>query len=119
MKLKQLITLVPLIAATTLNATSGNHDPVILTPIPTDPSNGEHPRSPIVTPVFYLDGYTLTASSNTAGSTVELLDENGTVVFSTYIYIEGDITLPTTLSGTYTIEVTRGGITFQGEIELE
>ncbi|MBQ9498576.1 MAG: hypothetical protein IJR56_00500, partial [Bacteroidaceae bacterium] len=69
--------------------------------------------------VFYLDGYTLTASSNTAGSTVELLDENGTVVFSTYIYIEGDIQLPSSLSGNYTIVVTRDGQAFEGEIELE
>ena len=103
-------------ATTTVNA-----DPVLVpvTPIHPYPGNGDDPRSPIVTPVFYLDGYTLTASSNTVGSTVELLDENGTVVFSTYIYIEGDINLPATLSGTYAIEVTRGGITFQGEIELE
>ena len=87
--------------------------------VKTLPQEGDNPRSPIVMPVFYLDGYTLTASSNTVGSTVELLDENDNVVFSTYIYIEGDINLPTTLCGTYTIEVTRGGITFQGEIELE
>ena len=113
---KHLIIFLALLAATAIFA-----EPVLVPvrPFPTGPLEGENPRSPIVTPVFYLDGYTLTASSNTAGSTVELLDENGTVVFSTYIYIEGDITLPTTLSGTYTIEVTRGGITFQGEIELE
>ena len=103
-------------AATTMNA-----DPVIIpvSPLPIGPGNGDDPRSPLVTPLFYLDGYTLTASSNTVGSTVELKDESGIVVFSTYIYIEGDINLPTTLSGTYTIEVVRDGITFQGEIELE
>ena len=85
-----------------------------------DPSedNGHH-RSPVDAPVFYLDGYTLIASSNTVGSTVELKDESGIVVFSTYIYIEGDINLPSYLCGIYTIEVTRDGITFQGEIELE
>jgi len=96
--------------------------------VPTDDTgNGHHdnddgdtgrPKSPILTPVFYLDGYTLTASSYTVGSTVELLDEDDNVVFSTYIYIEGDIQLPTTLAGTYTIEVTRGSMTFIGEIEL-
>ena len=41
------------------------------------------------------------------------------MVFTSYIYVEGDtITLPSTLSGTYTIEVTRGSLTFVGEIEL-
>ena len=75
-------------------------------------------KTPVALPVFYLDGYTLTASDNTVSSSVELLDEDDNVVFSTYIYIEGDIQLPTTLAGTYTIEVTRGGMTFIGEIEL-
>ena len=70
-------------------------------------------------PEFYLDGYTLTAGSYTVGSTVELKDEDGEVVFTSYIYVEGDtIVLPSTLSGTYTIEVTRGSLTFVGEIEL-
>ncbi|MBO4801714.1 MAG: hypothetical protein J5545_07600 [Bacteroidaceae bacterium] len=116
MLFKKFIFPLALLAATNINAEPVE---VPVKPIPTTPSNGDDPRSPIVTPVFYLDGYTLIASSNTVGSTVELKDETGTVVFSTYIYIEGDINLPTTLSGTYTIEVTRDGITFQGEIELE
>ena len=90
---------------------------VILTPImPTVPT--EPHRSPILVPVFYLDGYTLTASDYTLGCTVELIDEDDNVVFTTYVSIEGDIQLPTTLAGTYTIRVTRGGITFIGEIEL-
>ena len=101
---------------TTMNAEPTD---VTLTPIKTQPNDGGSPRTPIVTPVFYLDGYTLTASSNTVGSTVELKDESGIVVFSTYIYLEGDINLPSYLYGTYTIEVTRDGTTFQGEIELE
>ena len=116
MKLKQLI----LISVALLVATGIFADPVLvpLRPAPTTPTDGETPRSPVLAPVFYLDGYTLTASDYTVGSTVELLDANDNVVFSTYIYIEGDIQLPTTLAGTYTIEVTRGGMTFVGEIEL-
>ena len=83
-----------------------------------DDGNGENPRAPIPMPVLYLDGHTLTAGSYTLGSTIQLLDEDGTVVFSTFIYIEGDIELPTTLSGTYTIRVLRGSQTFEGEITL-
>ena len=112
---KHLIILLALLAATTINA---EPELVPVRPVPTTPNNGDNPRSPIVVPVFYLDGYTLTASDNTIGSTVELLDEDDNVVFSTYVYIEGDIQLPTTLAGTYTIEVTRAGQTFIGEIEL-
>ena len=73
---------------------------------------------PIPMPVLYLDGYTLTAGNGTLGSTIQILDEDGNVVFSTYIYVEGDIELPATLAGTYTIEVIRGSQTFVGEIDL-
>ena len=83
-----------------------------------DDMSDPFPRSPILVPVLYLDGYTLTAGDNTLGSTIQLLDEDGTVVFSTYVYIEGDINLPTILSGTYTIRVIRGSQTFEGSISL-
>ena len=105
-----------LLVATTI--AKADPTPLPLTPIKTDPQNGGSQRSPVLMPVFYLDDYTLTASDYTVGSTVELLDANDNVVFSTYIYIEGDINLPTTLAGTYTIKVNRGGMTFVGEIEL-
>ena len=113
---KVILVFMALFSAAILNASPGPNDPIIL--VPTIPNNGDPVRSPVALPVFYLDGYTLTASSYTIGSTVELLDEDDNVVFSTYIYIEGDIQLPTTLAGTYTIEVTRGSMTFIGEIEL-
>jgi len=80
--------------------------------------NGEPKRSPILVPVLYIDGYTLTAGDNTLGSTIRLLDANDNVVFSTYVSIEGDIELPETLSGNYTIEVVFDNVTFVGEIEL-
>ena len=118
MKLKKLFFFLALLAATTMNAASGNNDPIIFNPVPSNPTDGDPARSPILTPVFYLNGYTLTAADNTLGSTVMLLDEDDNVVFTTYVSIEGDIQLLTTLSGTYTIEVVRGGITFIGEIEL-
>ena len=109
--------------ATLFVATAMSADPtggviIPLNPIKTQPANGTSPRMPIASPVLYLDGYTLTAGDNTLGSTIQLLDEDGEVVFSTYVYIEGDINLPTALSGTYTIRVIRDGITFEGTINL-
>ena len=83
-----------------------------------DLGNGNHPRSPELVPVLYIDGYTLTAGDNTLGSTIQLLDENDNVVFSTYVAIEGEIQLPTTLSGTYTILVIRDDAAFIGELNL-
>ena len=99
-------------------ATYADPGPIILTPIKTTPPDGGLQRSPILVPVLYIDGYTLTASDNTLGSTIRLLDANDNVVFSTYVSIEGDIELPETLSGTYTIEVVFDNVTFVGEIEL-
>ena len=85
---------------------------------PTDPLP-DNPRSPVLIPEFTQDGYTLTAGSNTVGSTVELLDEDENVVYTAYVYVEGDtIVLPATLSGTYAIRVTRDDNIFVGEIEL-
>lgn len=48
-------------------------------------------------------------------------DENGDeqVVFTTYVpEDETEVSLPDWLAGTYNIEVTRGSLTFVGEIEL-
>ena len=82
------------------------------------PEDDQDPFKRTLVPVLYIDGYTLTASDGTLGSTIQLLDENDNVVFSTYVTIEGDIQLPTTLSGTYTIRVIRDDAVFEGEIEL-
>ena len=96
-----------------------SQDVIIVSPtLNPDLGNGDFPRSPILVPVLYIDGYTLTASDNTLGSTIRLLDENDNVVFSTYVAIEGEINLPTTLSGTYTILVIRDDAAFIGELNL-
>ena len=108
-----------LLALTTCLGTNAEPLPIVLGPtINPHDNDGDLPRSPILVPVLYLDGYTLTTGNGTLGSTIQLLDEDGTVVFSTFVYVEGDIELPTTLSGTYTIRVLRGSQTFEGEITL-
>lgn len=115
MKKKLTMLLLALSASMVINA-----DPIIVPvgPIVDPIGNGTSPRSPILVPVLYLDGYTLTAGDNTLGATIQLLDGDDNVVFSTFVFVEGDIQLPTTLSGTYTIQVVFDNITFEGEIEL-
>ncbi|MBQ9284820.1 MAG: hypothetical protein IJ209_00835 [Bacteroidaceae bacterium] len=113
-----LLLLVAFFIATTMNADPKDGVVIPLNPIITTSGNGGEPRSPILVPVLYLDGYTLTAGNGTLGSTIQLLDEDGTVVYSTFVYIEGDIYLPTTLSGTYAIRIKRGSQTFEGTISL-
>ena len=116
--MRKLLLLVALSIATTINADPGDGVVIPLNPIITTPDNGGEPRAPIFVPVLYIDGYTLITGNGTLGSTIQLLDENDNVVFSTFVYIEGDIELPETLSGTYTIQVLRGSQTFEGEITL-
>lgn len=118
MKQKFIIFFTALFAATAMYADPDGIIVPLTKVVKTTPDNGCHPRSPILVPVLYIDGYTLTAGDNTLGSTIQLLDENDNVVFSTYVAIEGEIQLPTTLSGTYTILVIRDDATFEGEIEL-
>ena len=117
MKKETFILLLALLAAMPIKADPSGFI-VPLTDVPTTPDNGGLQRSPILVPVLYLDGYTLTAGDNTLGATIQLLDGDDNVVFSTFVYVEGDIQLPITLSGTYTIQVVFDNITFEGEIEL-
>ena len=84
-------------------------------------SGGEKPlpKSPVQMPTIVQDGYTLYIISGCAGATLILRDEYETEAYSTQITDETDeITLPSTLSGTYEIRLIRGSITFVGEIEL-
>lgn len=86
-----------------------------------DNGSGDEPRpkSPVQMPTIVQDGYSLYIISGCTGATLILRDEYETEVYSTLIIDETDeITLPSTLSGTYEIRLIRGSITFVGEIEL-
>ena len=93
-------------------------------PLPGGPGNGDggdkpRPKSPVQMPTIVQNGYTLYIISGCAGATLILRDEYETEVYSTAITEETDeITLPSTLSGTYEIRLIRGSQTFVGEIEL-
>ena len=118
MKQKLILLVVAILTATAMQADSPGLPVPLTKVVKTTPATGDNPRSPSLVPVLYLDGYTLTAAEYTVGSTIQLLDENDNVVFSTYVNIEGDIALPATLSGTYTILVIRDDAAFVGEITL-
>ena len=107
-----------LLFASAMSAEPSDGVVIPLTPIKTQPTEGGGVRMPIAHPVLFINGHVLTASSHTLGSTIQLLDEDDNVVFSTFVYIEGDIELPETLSGTYIIQVLRGSQTFEGTIIL-
>ena len=92
-------------------------DPLSLTPGPDDDheSIGDEPRpkSPILVPEVYLNGNVLTFDEALEGTTVQLLDEDDTIVFSDFIEEnQTSVVFPTTLTGTYELQIVMGSITF-------
>ncbi len=94
--------------------------PVILHPINNGGSteNPNKPRSPIAPIYFDQDGKTLTFDESCVGCPITLLDENGDIVFTSFVDENGIVELPSDLIGTFVLQLTRANITFEGEIEL-
>ena len=77
-----------------------------------------YPRTPIHAPSASIDGNTLYLWDE-CDFTLYIKEENGEIAYSTFVpATQTAVVLPANLAGTYTIEVTRGDITFIGEIEL-
>ena len=86
-----------------------------------DPNDGLDgaQRGSVQIPSVCLDDYSLIFNSPCDGYTLRLLDEDGVVVYSTFIP-EGttQVVLPSTLSGDYQIELVMGYWHFTGWIVL-
>lgn len=77
------------------------------------------PKSPIQIPEVYLDGNTLSFDAAIEGCEVRLLDEDENVIFSDFIAIsQTSLVLPSTLTGTFELQIIRGNFIFYCEIEL-
>ena len=101
-------------------STSGD-EPVPLKIKQTDPGSANNPpaKGPILIPTVYQDGNVLTFGDALEGCTILLLDEDETVVFSHSIEEnQTSVVFPTTLTGTYELQIVMGSITFYCEIEL-
>lgn len=111
-----MMTMLPL-SSINLNAASlpvdlhtGYNDPV--------EGHGEFPRGPIV-PELSIDEYELLFDTSCIGYTLQLIDENDNVVYSTVV-TSNSLVLPSTLSGEYEILLlpNTGSIYFFGTINL-
>ncbi len=79
----------------------------------------QFPKSPVVAPTVYIDGYALMFDTPCDGCTLQLVDENDDVVYS--IIIPAGTTmlyLPSDLEGTFELQIIDGEWLFYGEIEL-
>lgn len=85
-----------------------------------DPIGGNsRPKSPVQVPTVFQNGHTLYLYSGCTDATLRLLDDDDEEVLSTEIIDEMDeICIPSTLVGTYRLEIIRGTFTFYCEIEL-
>ena len=84
------------------------------------PLNPEGGKAPVIVPSAMLDGYTLYIDGINADYTLELIDENDTVVYSTYVPSSVNVVvLPSTLSGNFELRLYPGGsYYFYGYISL-
>ena len=87
-----------------------------------DPQNGQGDphRGPVTCPQVDLDGHTLYLYSVSYDLTLVLVDEEDEVVYTTFIPANTvSVVLPTSLSGTYEMQLYPGGdYYFYGWIEL-
>lgn len=84
--------------------------PVALQVTAVDPTTnqGGNPRSPVLVPEVSIEDYTLTFTTPCYGYTLELLDEDGDVVYTTIVN-STTVNLPSTLSGEYQLRLIPDG----------
>lgn len=78
-----------------------------------------HPKSPALTPTVYINENTVSFGSELEGFELQILDEDGVVVYSTVIAAgTSQVVLPSTLSGEYEIRFVTDDYYYYGFITL-
>lgn len=86
-------------------------------PIPNPDKKRTTSFAPSVT--LHINGHTLSWGSQFSFCGIELLAEDGTVVFSQPLSgMESSVTIPETLSGTFTIVMYLGDMVYTGSVSL-
>ena len=80
----------------------------------------KNPKAPVRPPYVTLDDHTLYIWSQHSGFTLTLIDGSDNVVYQTYLFagVQYDA-LPTTLSGSYTLQLSDDTYLYTGMIDLE
>ena len=103
-----------------------NYSALLFEPVPFqvtiyDPTNqnGGCPKKPILPPTISLDDHTLYFDTPCDGCTLNIVDSNDTVVYTTVIPTGAtSLVLPATLSGKYGLQIISGNYLFYGTIDL-
>ena len=116
-----LIIAIVSMAFVTLNLSAQNAEPIELqlSEINPTPYPGGIPKSPITIPTISLDDHTLYFDTPCDGCTLNIVDSNNVVVYTTVIPTgTTSLVLPQTLSGEYELQIICGNYLFYGKIDL-
>lgn len=83
------------------------------------PISHGNPKAPMLAPKVYSEDYTLLFAVDHPDYILNIMDEDGAVVYSTVVYsTQTQVVLPSTLSGDYEIQLVMGNWLFSGWINL-
>lgn len=100
---------------------NGEVTDVVLESTHIDKEDEEKPRTTSFAPsvTLHIDGHTFSWGSQFSFCGIELLTEDGTVVFSQPLNgMESSVSIPETISGTFTIVMYLGDMVYMGEITI-
>ena len=103
------------------NGQSGDGTPVDLSVGYFDPTHDQNPpvKGPVQVPYVTLDDHTLYIWSQHSGFTLTMYDDNDNVVYQTYVYAGMQmVSVPTTLSGSFTLILSDDTYMYTGTIDL-
>ena len=117
--MKKLFFLLALVFTMSVDALADVTEPIPFRVIRTTSPNGHNPKSPIVAPTVYIDDNVLTFETPCDGCVLQLVDANDDVVYSIVIPAgTTSLILPSTLSGTFELQIIDGNILYYADIEL-
>ncbi len=103
------------------NGQYGDGTPVDLSVGYFDPTHDQNPpvKGPVQVPYVTLDDHTLYIWSQHSGFTLTMYDDNDNVVYQTYVYAGMQmVSVPTTLSGSFTLILSDDTYMYTGTIDL-
>ena len=115
--MKNLLTILLFLTLTNASAEIMQVNDTTNTTIPLKPNPGNH-KDLVVQVIVQQNDYQLTFPSWCEGCMVCHADEDDDIVFTGYVGTDGTVTLPTTLSGTYTLILYVDDIIYYGDLEL-
>ncbi len=117
--MKKIFFLLALVITMSVDAFADVTAPIPFRVIRTTSPNGHNPKSPVLAPTVYIDGNVLTFETPCDGCVLQLVDEDDDVVYSIVIPAgTTSLILPSTLSGTFELQIIRDNWLFYADINL-